>query len=216
MAFFPVRNVWLKLLSVAIATLLWLIVAGDRVVERVMRLPLEFQNLPDGLEMVTDTPDAVEVRLRGPSGTLGTLTSVDAWATIDLRTARPGLRLYNLGTSQVRVPYGVDVVQVSPTALSLDFEEAGVRVIPVKPAIEGRPADGFEVVEVSTVPPTVEVVGPTSALKQLHEATTEPVSVSGSNRRLTEVVTVGVIDPWVRLRTPQTVTVTVSIAPVKP
>jgi hypothetical protein len=216
MAYTPFRNVWLKLLSVSIAALLWLIVGGDRIVERVMRLPIEFQNLPEGLEVVTDTPDAVVVRLRGPSGTLGNLTPVDAWAMLDLRTARTGRRLYNVGTSQVRVPYGVDVVQVTPSSLLLDFEDTVVRAIPVNPAIDGRPADGFEVVRISAVPATVEVVGPASALGRLQEATTEPVSVSGSTKPVIEEVRVGVIGPWVRLRTPQTVTVTVSIAAVKP
>lgn len=214
MAYSPFRNLWLKLLSIAIAGLLWLVVAGDRVVERVVRVPLEFQNLPAGLEVVTDTPDAIEVRLRGPSGTLGGITAVDAWTVVDVRTARPGRRLYNLTAGQVNVPYGVEVVQVNPAALSLEFETTGVRVVEVKPAIEGRPADGFEVTSVTSSPATVEVVGPESALRRLDEATTEPISVTGATRSLRESVTVGVFDPWVRLRQPQTAEVSVEIAPM--
>lgn len=214
MAYTPFRNLWLKLLSIAIAGLLWLVVAGDRVVERVVRVPLEFQNLPAGLEVVTDTPDAIEVRLRGPSGTLGGITAVDAWAVVDVRTARPGRRLYNLTAGQVNVPYGVEVVQVNPAALSLEFENTGVRVVAVKPAIEGRPADGFEVTSVTASPATVEVMGPESALRRLDEATTEPISVTGATRPLRESVTVGVFDPWVRLRQPQTADVSVEIAPM--
>ena len=68
MAFFPFRNVGLKFLSICIATLLWLVVAGDRVVERALRVPVEFQNLPQGLEIVGDPPETVDVRLRGSSG----------------------------------------------------------------------------------------------------------------------------------------------------
>ena len=48
MAYHPFRNIWLKFLSICIAALLWLVVAGDRVVERAMRVPVEFQNLPAG------------------------------------------------------------------------------------------------------------------------------------------------------------------------
>jgi YbbR domain-containing protein len=215
MSLFPFRNIWLKLLSVAIAALLWLIVAGDRIVERVIRLPLELENLPPGLEIVTDTPDSVAVRLRGPSGTLGELTPADAWAVLDLKTARPGRRLYNLTASQVNVPYGVGVVQVTPATLSLSFENTGSRVVPVNPVVEGRPADGYEVTNVAATPATVEVVGPESALKHLQEATTEPLSVSGAKESLQDTVTIGVSDPWVRLRSPQTAAVTVSIAPSK-
>ena len=70
MAYHPFRNLGLKFLSICIAALLWLVVAGERVVERVMRAPVEFQNLPAGLELVGNPPDTVEVRLRGSSGAL--------------------------------------------------------------------------------------------------------------------------------------------------
>ena len=52
MAYHPFRNLGLKFLSTLVAIMLWLIVAGERVVERVMRAPVEFQNLPAGLELV--------------------------------------------------------------------------------------------------------------------------------------------------------------------
>ena len=73
MAYSPFRNIGLKFLSICIAALLWLVVAGDRVVERALRVPIEFQNLPQGLEIVGDPPEDVDVRLRGSSGTLGRL-----------------------------------------------------------------------------------------------------------------------------------------------
>ena len=73
MAYSPFRNIGLKFLSICIAALLWLVVAGDRVVERALRVPIEFQNLPQGLEIVGDPPEDVDVRLRGSSGALGRL-----------------------------------------------------------------------------------------------------------------------------------------------
>ena len=73
MALSPFRNIGLKFLSICIAALLWLVVAGDRVVERSVRMPIEFQNLPQGLEIVGNPPDDVDVRLRGSSGALGRL-----------------------------------------------------------------------------------------------------------------------------------------------
>lgn len=214
MAYSPFRNLGLKLLSICIAGLLWLAVAGDRVVERALRVPLEFQNLPGGLEMVGDAPEQVDVRLRGSSGVLSRLAAGEASAILDLRTARPGLRLFHLTVSQVNVPYGIDVVQVGPSTLRLQFETTGVRVVPVRPTIEGRPADGFEVVDVSPEPATVEVIGPESALRRVQEAITEPVSVDGATRPVREIVTIGVADPDLRLRMPSTATVTVSVVPV--
>jgi YbbR domain-containing protein len=210
---FPFRNIGLKFLSISIATLLWLVVAGDRVVERALRIPVEYQNLPTGLEIIGNPLQNVEVRIRGSSGTLGRLAPQETSAVIDLRSARPGRRLFHLTPSQVKVPYGVEVVQVAPATLPIEFENSAVRVVQVRPSVEGRPAVGFEVISVTSNPATVEVIGPESSLRGLDEAMTEPISVSNERRPVREVVTVGVADPTVRLRTPTTATVTVQIGP---
>lgn len=211
MRYSPFRNIGLKFLSICIATLLWLVVAGDRVVERALRAPIEFQNLPSGLEIVGDPPEAVDVRLRGSSGALGRLGPGDMSAVIDLRNARPGRRLFHLTPSEINVPYGIDVVQVAPATLPIAFENSAIRVVQVRPAVEGRPAPGYEVGSVTSEPETVEVIGPESSLRALDEATTEPVSVENVSRPIREVVTIGVADPNLRLRTPQTAAVTVQI-----
>lgn len=211
MAYSPFRNVGLKFLSICIAALLWLVVAGDRVVERAMRVPIEFQNLPQGLEIIGDPLEAVDVRLRGSSGTLGRLVPGDTSAVIDLRSARPGRRLFHITTTQIKVPYGLGVVQIAPATLPITFENSAIRVVQVRPSVEGRPAPGYELGAITTDPATVEIVGPESALRGLDEALTEPVSVANATRPVREVVTVGVADPSVRLRSPQTAAVTVQI-----
>ena len=69
---------------------------------------------------------------------------------------------------------------------------------------------------VASDPVSVEVAGPESAIKQLRAAITEPVSVQDQSRTVREVVTIGVPDPSVRLRSQQTAVVTVTIAPRQP
>ena len=121
MAPFSFRNFGLKVLSICIATLLWLVVAGERVVERVLRVPVELQNLPAELEIVSSPPDTVEVRVRGSSGTLSRMAPGDVSAVIDLRGARTGRRLFHLTPGQVNTPYGLETVQVSPPTLTMEF-----------------------------------------------------------------------------------------------
>jgi YbbR domain-containing protein len=195
---------------------LWLVVAGERIVERVMRAPVEMQNLPEGLEIVGNPPDTVEVRLRGPSGALSRMAAGDMAAVIDLQTARPGRRLFHLTQSNVTVPYGTEVVQVGPSTLSLEFEMTAERTVSVEPDIEGRPAIGYEVTNVTSDPATVEVEGPATALKRLQAAVTEPVSVQDQTRTVREVVTIGVPDSSLRLKSQQTAVVTVTISPRQP
>jgi len=210
------QNVALKVVSVVLAALLWLIVSGEQTVERVLRIPLEYTNIPAQLELVGDPPTVVDVRVRGSSGTLGRLSSGEMAAVLDVRSPRPGQRLYHLTGSDVRTPFGVDVVQVTPSSIALFFERSSAKTVPVVPVLEGQPADGFMVDKVTADQPKVEIVGPASSLKLLASAVTEAVSVQGAMKDVIETVTVGPADPSVRLRGPQTTArVTVTIVPVR-
>ena len=75
MAVHPFRNFGLKLLAVALGATVWYLVAGEQIVERALRIPLEFVNLPAQLELVGDAPAVVDVRVRGSSGALSRVTN---------------------------------------------------------------------------------------------------------------------------------------------
>lgn len=200
-------------MAVALATLLWLIVAGDHLVERSMRVPLEFRNIPPALEIVGEPPTSVDVRLRGSSAILSRLEPREIVAVLDLGSARPGSRMFHLRNDEVRTPYGVEVAQVVPGTLALEMEKSARRTLPIVPALDGQPAPGFVLGRVASEPDAVEVAGPESHLRRLTSATTEPVDVSGAQSRVSDVVTVGVADSAVRLVKAQTARVTIEILP---
>ncbi len=199
MAYHPFRHLGLKVLAIAVATLLWLTVAGEQVVERAMRVPLEMTQKPEDLEIVGDPPLSVDVLVRGSSPLLSRLDVGEVIAVLDLSNARPGSRLFPLRTDQVKVPYGVQVAQIVPSTLAVELEKSSIRTLPVVPALEGEPAPGFVVGRITAEPATVRVIGPESRVRKLAEATTETLSVGGERERLRDVVTVGVSDSAVRL-----------------
>lgn len=211
MAYPGFRHIGFKLLSVALAALIWLLVSGEQIVERALRIPLEFTNLPAQIELVGNAPTVVDVRVRGSSGALNRVAAGELVAVLDLRTARPGQRLFHLTSADVRAPFGIDVVQVAPSNVSIAFEPSATRIVPVVPGVEGTPGDGYLVGTVTADPPMVKVVGPSSAVARLTEAMTEPVSVAGATGPVTESVIVGVADPSVRLQSPASAKVTVNV-----
>ncbi len=213
MALHPFANLPLKLLSLLVAVVLWLAISGQSTVERNIRVPLEYQNVPEGMEIVGEPPGSVDVRLRGSSGNLARVVQGDVVAALDLTTARPGTKFFTLNADDVRVPFGVQVVQVTPPTVSLDFEYAGQKVVPVSPVIEGDPEPGFVVGRITIAPSTVQVFGPIGRLEALREATTEPVRVEGARTTVQDRVTVGVEDPAVRMREAAVALVTVEIIP---
>jgi YbbR domain-containing protein len=213
MRYHPFRHLGLKILAITLASLLWLTVAGEHVVERSLRVPLEFRNIPEALEIVGNAPDSVDVRVRGSSAVLSRLQSGDIVAFVDLSTARAGSRLFHIPHDAVRSPFGVEVAQVAPATVALELEKSARRSVPVVPATDGEPAPGFVVGRITANPATVEIVGPDSRVRQVAEATTEPVSVKDARARVRDGVTVGVVDPSVRLVQAQSADVTIEIWP---
>jgi YbbR domain-containing protein len=204
----------LKILSIAMATLLWWMVAGQREAERSLRAPLEFRSIPDQLELVGEPAGLVDVRLRGTTGALAQLQTSEVVAVLDLKGARPGRRLFHILPDDVSVPTGIKVLQVSPATLSLTFEGSAARTVPVVPDIDDEPAAGFEVGKVTSDPPLVEVAGPASAVGDVTEATTEPISIRGATRPVVDTVTIGLENSSVRLRSQRAAVVTIEIRPV--
>jgi len=214
MVYHPFRHLGLKVLSVAIAVLLWLAVAGEQVVERSLLAPLELQGKPERLELIGLPPATVDVRVRGPSSILGRLAATDVVAVIDLSTAKPGHKYFPLSPDQIRVaPFGVEVTQVSPATLALDLENSETRVVPVVPTVEGRPAEGFLVDQVTVEPAAVQVAGPETAVRALRHVQTEPISIAGLSRSLKESASIGLQAPGLQLKSARSAVVTVAIVP---
>ena len=213
MRYHPFRQLGLKTLAITLASVLWLTVAGEHVVERSLRVPLEFRNIPETLEIVGNTPDTVDVRLRGSSAVLSRVQAGEIVAVLDLSSARSGPRLFHIRNDEVRAPFGVEVSQVVPSTLALELEKSARRRVPVVPVIEGDPSPGFVVGRFSADPATVEIVGPDSHVRQVAEATAEPVSVKDAKSRVRDGVTIGVVDSSVHLVQAQSANVTVEIWP---
>ncbi len=213
MAWHPFRNPGLKFVALGLGTLVWVTFGSDHFVERSVRVPLVFRNVPATLEIAPGAPDSVEVHLRGRSSQL-TGDQGEVIVYIDLTDTRPGSRLFHLRTDQVTTPFGVEVTQVFPSTVMLTLETTGRRKVAVAPTVEGTPAKGFVVREVTVEPAEVDVVGPLGALTALKTAITETVMIDGAESTVTRVVSIGVADSSLRLREPRTARVTVVIGKI--
>ena len=214
MAYNPFRNLGLKAVAVGTATLLWVAVGGEKIVERSLQAPLELQNPPSTLMIVGGAPSTVDVRVRGTSTSLGRLVPGDLRAILDISDAKSGRNLFPIGPDLVSSPFGVEVSYAGPETVAIVFERQVSREVPVRPDVEGEPAPGYEVRRVTVEPARVEVIGPESAVRDLAEATTEPVRLRSSAGEVRETVAIAILDSAARLRTAQNALVTVEIQPV--
>ena len=204
-----VHNIGLKLVSLLLAVGLWLVVAHDPPAEVEMRVPLEFRNLPDNLEIDSASFTEAQIRIRGPERVIHRLQSADVRAQIDLASVHPGERTFDLNSGQVHVPQDVEVVQIIPGQFHLSFDNRATRVVEVRPRVTGNFASGMRVAQVVADPPTVMITGPQRRVDAVEAATTDPVDVSGAMTRAAFVTQAYVPDPLIQVVHPTPIRVTV-------
>ncbi|MGA8538693.1 MAG: CdaR family protein [Terriglobales bacterium] len=206
-----VHNFWLKLVSLLLAVGLWLAVARDPTAEVEVRVPIEFQNLPDKLEIDSANSTSVQIRVRGPERLIHRLQPADVHAEINLSTVRPGERTFDLSSSQIHVPQDLEVVQIIPAQFHLSFDDRATRTIEVRPRVTGNFASGMRVAQVVADPANVMITGPRHRVEAVEAAITDPVDATGVMTRATFVTHAYVPDPLIQVARPTSIHVTVTM-----
>src|SRR5215510_4586625 len=170
----------LKLLSLAIALVLWLVVTGqNEPVTAHVNVQLNFIR-PQSLEISNDPPRTVDVMLTGSRNKLDDLTALDLVATVDISDQHPGERVLRLADkAQISLPQGIKVDGFQPSAIPIRLEPIVDRQVPIEPKLEGKPDDGFEVYSVNANKTNVAVRGPASRVNALQKVPTESVWLAG-------------------------------------
>ena len=202
----------LKLLSLAIAVVLWLLVTGqNEPVTAHVNVQLNFIR-PQSLEISNDPPRTVDVMLTGSRNKLDDLTSLDLVATVDISDQRAGERVLRLADkAQISLPQGIKVDGFQPSAIPIRLESILERQVRIEPKLEGKPPEGFEVYAIHPSKSSVAVRGPESRVNALEKVQTEPLSVAGHKESFTAAnLTIDVPDPKIDLLEP-VITVEVEI-----
>jgi YbbR domain-containing protein len=204
------HNFWLKVLSLLIATALWLAIAPEQEPAEVeVRVPIEFQHVPTHLEISSITIPEAQIRVRGPESLIRNLRSTDIHAELELADAKPGERTFDLTAQQVRLSRELHVVQVVPGQVHLSFDTRLTREVEIHPRVTGNFVDGEQIGKILVDPERITITGPKHHVETVDAATTDPVDVSGTTTHATFVTMVYVPDPLVQVVNPVPVRVTV-------
>ena len=186
-AVISLRHNWgIALLALALAGSLWVFVTDQDDPETTRRvpgsIPVECVNVPSGKAAAPPCVEtkSVTIRVRATESVLNDLTAEDFSATADLADAT---------TDVVAVPVrieskqaGVDVIEVTPSQVTVRLEDVTFRTVPVRTKIVGTPPRGFQAGELTVSPEAAIITGPESlvARVQFVEADVNLTGVSTS------------------------------------
>lgn len=204
------NNLPFKLVSLAVAILLWWAVGRDQPIEIPVTVPLEFQHAPANLDINSDDPLQARVTLRGPQRLLQNMNPSQVHAVLDLRGAAPGERTYDLTAQDIHTPPSARVVQIVPSQFHLSLDHSSTRNVRVEPRVIGTLLSGYGIKAVSVDPVSVTIVGPQRRVEAVQAAVTDPVDATGVVGSGTFTTHAYVSDPLVRVQTPGPIHVTVN------
>jgi len=177
-----IKNLPLRMLSLAIAAGLWIFVnAGQRSAFDELNIPINYRHLPAGLVIVNHPADWVKVQVNGTRTLLSLLNPERLTVRLDLSGIGPGQASYKINPTMFVVPRGTTVTSVSPSEVILDVDRVVQRDIPVHVDVDGKPASGYEVAGAEAKPATVMAIGPSRYVNTIAQIPTEPLDIRGAN-----------------------------------
>lgn len=171
------RNLGWKLLSLLIASVLWVSVAREPEVATSLSVPVEFRNMKDDLDIDGNLPERVRLEVRGASGRLTRDNLSTVAVVLDLADAQPGERTYSIRGRNLNLPAGVVFYRAVPSQLTLHFDQLTTKEIPVEPVYTNKPS-GYRVASQQFSPTTVRIRGSEDRIRPIRQVKTDPIELT--------------------------------------
>ncbi len=170
------HNLWIKLLAVLMAFLLWFHVATEKEYEVDVRYWLVYDRLTDDLIMASPPPGEVSVRCRGSGKNLLPLLFKERVWHIDLSSYAAGL--VEIQPDPQDAPhYNVEGVEFSAivrqSRIQFDLDRKIQKTVPIAPSFVYQTHEGYLRVGPEAIrPDSVILTGPASTLKDMTQVQT--------------------------------------------
>jgi len=212
-------NLSLKLLSLVLATLGWLLAHGEQTFHETIVVPVDYFQ-PEALVPLNDTvpPDRVVIQVSGSRAALKGLTSQLHEGlvryVIDLEEAEPGLTVHSFRRPPIGMPNLVTVQTVSPAEVEFRFDELSSRTLPVQLTLRGDLAVGYVETGRTIEPSFVTLMGARSEISELQAIPTVPLRLNTKTETVDQMVALDLSGMHMHPDSATKVRVTVGIAEV--
>ncbi len=123
-SFFFINRWPVKVGTLLLVCVMWLLLAGQQDFEATINVPLNFGNIPQEMELIEPDDTHVQIMVRGLRKDASTLNEKNVSIDIDLAIARLGRRTFTISRDQIKLPHDrVDVVSINPPQIKLRFKE---------------------------------------------------------------------------------------------
>jgi YbbR domain-containing protein len=206
-----VKNLGWRLISLAIAYVIWMNVATEPEMATIVSAPVQYRDVGNNLEISSDLVDRVELETRGPSGLLRNLSNSRTVVILDFSDVKdPGQRTFTITTDLTNLPKGVELIRATPAQIRLTFERRKRKTVPVHVRFLGSLPNGRKMTGFQVSPATKDIFGPVSQVDRVNAVETDSIDLSAINLA-DPTIRVAVFNPEPKVRFLKDPLVTVKI-----
>ncbi|WP_418791502.1 YbbR-like domain-containing protein [Phosphitispora sp. TUW77] len=166
MRWFEKGDLGLKVLSIALAFVLWVYVSNElnpTKNKEFKAVPVEVKGVGQNLA-VSEMPGTVNVQVQANQNVIAELDVQSIEVFIDLSSIESGETVVPV---QVKVPEGVKVVDLRPQQVRVNIESMAQKQVPVQVSYLNSLKNGYKLLGVKTTPDEVIIKGPKSVIDQV-------------------------------------------------
>ena len=171
------HNLFLKILSVLFAAMLWIVVAiatdpyktviiSDVPITIINEEEITGQGIGQIYSVISPQNSTVSIKIYGQRSKVESLKASDIEAVVDFS------EVSSVGAAYIKVtePEGVTILNKTPEMMKIDIEALEEKTFEVQTKLNGNVADGYMVNMHSTNPETITIVAPESVMQMLARA----------------------------------------------
>jgi len=183
---FLLENIGLKIAAVLLSIVLWVFVTSRGQSELSVDAPLEFKNIPQGLEVVNHPVKTITLTIRGQERFIKNIRPSDVRVPVDLSKAKKGESVYYIRRDDIVLPHAITVTNIIPSNIKVTVEETVAKTVKVIALITGEPERGYYVKSIDVRPQTAEIEGVRSEIARVKNIKTESLDITGLNETFTQ------------------------------
>ena len=205
------ENILLKVISLLMAIVLWVVVSGERDTEWAYLIPLELKNMPDNLVVTNDIPGFLDVKIQGAKSFMMEISPQEMTVEINVAGLKVGSNFFPVNPGHLKVPRGTKVTRISPSYVTLKVEKLARKKVRIRPDVQGKPAEDFYVDAVEVIPEMVEIKGAEREVKRVKSLKTNSIDISGIKETVRKEIALDIIGRRISLLKEQPVSVIVRV-----
>ena len=187
-------NWHIKLISVALAFILWIYVENLKEIEHSYPVPVEIRNIPEGHLVSNELPILVTVILKGNERNLQQIEDNNIRAFVDIKNSTDSERRGVVKIDKNSIPSRVSIKEVSPRVVDIRIEKIREKTVKVVPVIIEEPPEGYLFQDVEIEPDQVRIKGPESQVAEIDSIYTMDINIGDLTETIVKEVGVHIGD----------------------